>query len=149
MIPKQLYLVLAAMLLLCLAPIPYGNFQLVRLGAMVMLWCLLPEWLILIPSWESHSSRIDNGIFCKQGLYVLRECVRRVDAVEPVGDVTKMRIGFVGWKQLFSVSHKRINKKWPALVRCIPCGREAVAGSIDCKGTSFIRGDQMFWRKSA
>ena len=93
MIPKQLYLVLAAMLLLCLAPIPYGNFQLVRLGAMVMLWCLLPEWLILIPSWKSHCSRIDNGIFCKQGLYVLRECVRRVDAVEPVGDVTKMRIG--------------------------------------------------------
>lgn len=137
MIPKQLYLVLAAMLLLCLAPIPYGNFQLVRLGAMVMLWCLLPQRLILIPSWKSHCSRIDNGIFREQSHDILRECVRRVDAVEPVGDVTKMRIGFVGWKQLFSVSHKRINKKWPALVRCIPCGREAVAGSIECKGTKF------------
>ena len=52
-------------------------------------------------------------------------------------------------QQLLGIVHKRINKKWPALVRCIPCGREAVAGSIECKGTSFIRGDQMFWRKSA
>jgi hypothetical protein len=60
-----------------------------------------------------------------------------------------MGIEFVGWKQLLRISHNRINKKWPALVRCIPCGREAVAGSIECKGTSFIRGDQMFWRKSA
>ena len=52
-------------------------------------------------------------------------------------------------QQLLGIVHKRINKKWPALVRCIPCGREAVAGSIEYKGTSFIRGDQMFWRKSA
>lgn len=98
---------------------------------------LLPQRLILIPSWKSHCGRIDNGIFREQSHDILRECVRRVDADEPVGDVTKMRIEFVGWKQLFSVSHKRINKKWPALVRYIPCGREAVAGSIECKGTKF------------
>ena len=52
-------------------------------------------------------------------------------------------------KQLLSVSHKRVSKKCPALVRCIPCGREAVAGSIGCKGTVFYRNFQMFFRKSA
>ena len=52
-------------------------------------------------------------------------------------------------EQLLSVSHKRVSKKCPALVRCIPCGREAVAGSIGCKGTVFYRSFQMFFRKSA
>ena len=52
-------------------------------------------------------------------------------------------------KQLLSVSHKRVSKKCPALVRCIPYGREAVAGSIGCKGTVFYRNFQMFFRKSA
>ena len=33
---KVLYLVLAALLLLCLAPMPYGFYQLVRFVAMVM-----------------------------------------------------------------------------------------------------------------
>lgn len=33
---KQIYLILAAMLLLCLAPMPYGYFQLVRFVAMVV-----------------------------------------------------------------------------------------------------------------
>lgn len=33
---KQLYLVLAAMLLLCLAPMPYGYFMLVRFVMMVV-----------------------------------------------------------------------------------------------------------------
>ena len=32
---KHVYLVLAAMMLLCLAPMPYGYFQLVRFVAMV------------------------------------------------------------------------------------------------------------------
>ena len=373
-------LILAA-LLLCLAPMPYGYFQLVRFVAMVALWNLLPQRLILIPSRESHGGRVDNRIFREQSLDVFRECVRRGDAVEPIGDVAQMGIEFVGcyllvgypliWQtirkvglnhdvgipkagmvgtnvtndcnaakpvahilelgnhetaadsflcstvvhvgielgecshrshfecfphrrhgrcvvfaevfqnelvlrtiefffqvdevalehgaaiskcrihkpkgsmslrekadktgthcdlyllngsknkhtqlfikmietdnlsevrawlenmiqlvilhqspiasktkiadsvkcrlgfclvvdnkstlfqnvylllesqQLLGIVHKRINKKWPALVRCIPCGREAVAGSIECKGTSFIRGDQMFWRKSA
>lgn len=35
MIPKQIYIVLAAMLLLCLAPMPYGYFILVRFLAMM------------------------------------------------------------------------------------------------------------------
>jgi len=52
-------------------------------------------------------------------------------------------------EELLGVSHKRINKKWPALVRYIPCGREAAAGSIRCKGTTFISIRQIFWRKSA
>ena len=52
-------------------------------------------------------------------------------------------------EQLLRISHNRINKKCPALVRCIPCGREAVAGSIGCKGTVFYRNFQMFFRKSA
>ena len=33
---KQVYLILAALLLLCLAPMPYGYFQLVRFVAMVV-----------------------------------------------------------------------------------------------------------------
>ena len=33
---KQTYLIFAAMLLLCLAPMPYGYFQLVRFVAMVV-----------------------------------------------------------------------------------------------------------------
>ena len=33
---KQVYLILAAMMLLCLAPMPYGYFQLVRFVAMVV-----------------------------------------------------------------------------------------------------------------
>lgn len=33
---KQLYLFLAAMMLLCLAPMPYGYFQLVRFVAMIV-----------------------------------------------------------------------------------------------------------------
>ena len=41
-------------------------------------------------------------------------------------------------EQLLGVFHKPISKKWPALVRCIPFGREAVAGSIGCKGTTYI-----------
>jgi hypothetical protein len=32
---KQVYLILAALMLLCLAPMPYGYFQLVRFVAMV------------------------------------------------------------------------------------------------------------------
>jgi hypothetical protein len=52
-------------------------------------------------------------------------------------------------EQLLGVSHNRINKKCPALVRCIPCGREALAGSIGGKGTTFNRNFQMIWRKSA
>ena len=51
-------------------------------------------------------------------------------------------------EQLFRISHASINKKCPALVRCIPCGREAMAGSIECKGTAFIRDCQTFCRKS-
>ena len=34
--PKQIYLALAALLLLCLAPMPYGYYQLVRFVAMVV-----------------------------------------------------------------------------------------------------------------
>ena len=33
---KHLYLILAALLLLCLAPMPYGYYQLVRFVAMIM-----------------------------------------------------------------------------------------------------------------
>ena len=52
-------------------------------------------------------------------------------------------------EQLLRISHNRINKKCPALVRCIPCGREAVAGSIGCKVTTLYRNLQIFKRKSA
>ena len=46
-------------------------------------------------------------------------------------------------EKLFSISHKGIYKKCPALVRYIPCGREAAAGSIVCKGTTLNRNFQM------
>ena len=41
------------------------------------------------------------------------------------------------------------SKKCPALVRYIPFGREAVAGSIGCKDTTFYLNSQRFFRKSA
>ena len=92
---KQVYLILAALMLLCLAPMPYGYFQLVRFVAMAALWYFLPQRLILIPSWEPHGARGDNGVLCKQRLDVLRESVRRIDAAEPVGDVAEVKIKFV------------------------------------------------------
>ena len=36
-------------------------------------------------------------------------------------------------KERLGVFHIRTTKKWPALVRCIPFGREAMAGSIAAK----------------
>ena len=44
---KQVYLILATLMLLCLAPMPYGYFQLVRFVAMVATLLLLPQRLIL------------------------------------------------------------------------------------------------------
>ena len=35
---KQVYLILAALMLLCLAPMPYGYFQLVRFGVLALLF---------------------------------------------------------------------------------------------------------------
>ena len=93
---KQVYLILVALMLLCLAPMPYGYFQLVWFVAMVPLWNLLPKRLILVPSRKAHCSRINVGILREQGFDVLRECVRGVDAVEPVGDIAEMGVELVG-----------------------------------------------------
>jgi hypothetical protein len=46
------------------------------------------------------------------------------------------------------IFHKPI-KKWPALVRYIPCGREAAAESIGYKGKAFNQKFQEIWQKKA
>ena len=100
-------------MLLCLAPMPYGYFQLVWFVAMVPLWNLLPKRLILVPSRKAHCSRINVGILREQGFDVLRECVRGVDAIEPVGDIAQMGIEFVG--RNLSVSYPRTRQaSWQA-----------------------------------
>ena len=94
---KQVYLILAALMLLCLAPMPYGYFQLVRFVAMVVaVLFLFPQWLTLPSTRESHCSRVNDRIFREQGPDICCEGVRLVNGVEPVGDVAEMRIEFVG-----------------------------------------------------
>ena len=57
---------------------------------------LLPQRLILVSSWNAHSGRINCRVLCDQTLDVLRECVGRIDAVEPVGDIAEMGVELVG-----------------------------------------------------
>ena len=44
--PKQIYLALAALLLLCLTPMPYGYFQLVRFVAMVAFGIMMYRYYV-------------------------------------------------------------------------------------------------------
>ena len=76
---KQVYLILAAMMLLCLTPMPYGYFQLVRFVATVafgimayqdymkqktVAQChLLPQRFVLPVLHKAHSSRVNYRIF--------------------------------------------------------------------------------------
>lgn len=85
------------MMLLCLAPMPYGYFQFVRFVAMVVAAVfLLPQWLTLPSTREAHCSRVNDRVLREQGPDICCEGVRLVNGVEPVGDVAKMRIEFVG-----------------------------------------------------
>ena len=98
---------------------------------------LLPQRFALPVAGHPHRGRGNNRVFREQCLEVLRECVSRIDAVEPVGDVAQMGIEFVGSEltignpsigkmarkagvnnnlllereQLLVVSHKRVSKK--------------------------------------
>lgn len=92
---KQVYLILAALMLLCLAPMPYGYFQLVRFVAMVVALLLLPQRLILPSSGESHGGRVNNGVLGEQSLDVLDESVGRIDGIEPVGDIAQVGVEFI------------------------------------------------------
>ena len=93
---KQVYLILAALMLLCLAPMLYGYFQPVRFVAMVAALPLLPKRFVLPPSWASHGCGGNDRVFGKQGLDVLGEGVGRIYGVEPVGDVAEMGVELVG-----------------------------------------------------
>jgi len=93
---KQVYLILAALMLLCLAPMPYGYYMLVRFVAMVTLGLLLPQWFTLPSTREAHRSRINDRVLREQSLNVLYEGVCGVDGVEPVGNVAEMRVEFIG-----------------------------------------------------
>jgi len=57
---KYIYLILAALLLLCLAPMPYGYYQLVRLVAMVAFAILAYAY------WEKEQKElaITFGVLC-------------------------------------------------------------------------------------
>ena len=92
---KQVYLILAALMLLCLAPMLYGYFQPVRFVAMVAALPLLPKRFVLPPSWASHGGGVNDRVFGKQGLDVLGEGVGRIYGVEPVGNITEVRVEFV------------------------------------------------------
>ena len=93
---KQVYLILAALMLLCLASMPYGYFQLVRFVAMAALWNLLPKRFVFPSSGTPHSGGINNRVFGEQSLDVLCESVAWVDSVEPVGDIAQVRVKFKG-----------------------------------------------------
>ena len=84
---RQLYLILAAMLLLCLAPMPYGYSLFVRFVAIVRTLLLLPQRFILPSIGESHGGRIDNGILGEQRLDVICECALGIDGTEPIGNI--------------------------------------------------------------
>lgn len=49
---KQVYLVLAALMLLCLAPMPYGYFQLVRFVAMVAFGLMANQYYCRNKAWR-------------------------------------------------------------------------------------------------
>lgn len=51
---------------------------------------LLPQRFVLPTSWTPHSGRVNDGVLLEQVLDVLRKCVRRIDAVEPVGDMAEI-----------------------------------------------------------
>ena len=133
---------------------------------------LLPQRLVLPSSGKAHCCWVDHGVLREQGLDVLDESIRRINGVEPVACQTKITDGIknvfgfgivvhlkpslfqnvnllLEREQLLGVFHNPINKKCPALVRYIPCGREAVAGSIVGKDKAFLRNNQKFNRKSA
>ncbi len=107
---KHVYLILAAMMLLCLTPMPYGYFQLVRFVATVafgimayqyymkqktVAQChLLPQRFVLPPSGHPHCGRVNVGVFGKQRLNVVSESINRIDCVEPVGDAAELGVEF-------------------------------------------------------
>ena len=55
----------------------------------------LPEGFILPALGAPHCHRVNHGILGEQGLDVCRERVRGIDGVQPVSDITEMRIKFV------------------------------------------------------
>ena len=56
---------------------------------------LLPQRLVLPTSGTPHSGGINNRIFGKQCFDVLCKGVRRIDGIEPVGDIAQVGIEFV------------------------------------------------------
>ena len=98
---KQVYLILAALMLLCLAPMPYGYYMLVRFVAMVAFGVmayrvgLLPQRFVPPPARTPHGGRIDGGVFGEQCLDVLGESIRRIDGVKPVGDIAQVGVELI------------------------------------------------------
>ena len=108
---RKVYLLLATFLLLCLAPMPYGYFQLVRFlpmlafGMMVYQYnirqkmgnvlFLFPQWFVLPTSRKAHSRWVDDWVLHEQILDVLDEGVLRMDGIEPIGDVAQVGIELV------------------------------------------------------
>ena len=62
------------------------------------------------------------------------------------GHVVSKLLSVAGVSAIVCIFHKPI-KKWPALVRYIPCGREAAAESIGYKGKAFNQNFQEIWQK--
>lgn len=105
----------------------------VWLEGMILLVCLHQTPI-------ASKSKIADSVQCRLCFYFI---------LDDKSSLLQNRNLLIECEKLFCIFHSCLSKKWPALVRCIPCGREAVAGSIGCKGTCFHRNFQMFWRKSA
>ena len=57
---------------------------------------LLPQGFALPSTRESHCGRVNDGVLGEQGLNIRCEGARRINGVEPIGDVAEMRIELVG-----------------------------------------------------
>ena len=153
-------------MLLCLAPMPYGYYMLVRFVAMVVFGVmayrvgLLPQRFVSPPTRTPHGCGVYHGIFDEQGLDVLCEGICRIDGIKPVGDVAQVGVELVinnkpplfqsfnllsEGKGLLGIFHNEKKKSRPV---ALP-ERGRVPGSIGCKVTTFNRNFQMIWQKSA
>ena len=163
---KLVYLILAILMLLCLAPMPYGYYMLVRFVAMVVFGVmayrvgLLPQRFVSPPARTAHGCGIDCRIFGEQGFDVGNKGVRRIDGVKPVGDIAQVGVELIinnkpplfqsfnlpsEGKGLLGIFHNEKTKSRPV---ALP-ERGRVPGSIGCKVTTLNRNFQMIWKKSA
>ena len=60
----------------------------------------LPEGFILPALGAPHCRRVNHGILGEQGLDVCRERVFGIDGIQPISDITEMRVKLEGMNTL-------------------------------------------------